>query len=396
MAAQTPVCHPPAHVVQNNHVGANGVTVAEPMAEPPLGPSSMAEVSLEQRGRIQQLCRELAAVGVSQRSALQALSQQWPTPGRVPGRRLRILDCVYIVQDEALLSREAGYFQRLFGGDWREGPEDVVDLSEVPMLKRSPALMQAFLDLVDAGADRVAEESAATGDKQDLQTAMDLLQLSNYFEAPRIEEWCVDVLAAQRHTILASESARQALRELPWTLLERLLASIESKLEVIELVAAWCVTPEDESSRYLQRRCETVEDIAAGDMLRLCMRCPHIMAKLPPRMLAQFFGDMLNHLESVMPALERMLCSALPRFESHHPGCYTPHDPVSGGGWSCCNSKALRVAGCAQRVVLGVQFADSQATHGGRLQEFLACDRLDKIVARHASALEQVVGAMAS
>lgn len=349
----------------------------------------VSEVSLEQRGRIAQLCRELSAAGVSQRSALQTLSQQWPTPGRVPGRRLRVSDSVFIVQDEALLSRESGFFKRLFGADFREGREAVVDLSEVPMLKRNPASMQAFLDLVDSGADRGVESvAAATGD-QALCMVMDLLQLSNYLEAPRVEEWCIDVLAAQRHQIVASESTCQALREIPWPLMERLLASVESKLEAVELVAAWCVALEDEASRYLHRRCETVEDVGAGEMLRLCMRCPHIMAKLPQQMLAQFFGEILEHLESVMPALERMLCSALPRFESHHPGVYT--DPASGGGWSCCGSRTLRVAGCAQRVVLGVRFADSQATHGGRLQEFLAADRLDRIVARHAGALEQVM-----
>jgi len=308
------------------------------------------------------------------------------------------LDSVFIVQDEALLSRESTFFKRLLGDDFREGRESIVDLSEVPMLKKNPGLLRDFLDRVECGgAVSSSAEPLATGE-QALTMAMDLLQLSSYLEAPRVEEWCVDVLARGRHQILASEVARQALRELPWFLLERLLASVESKLEVVELVAAWCVAPEDEASRYLQRRCETVEDVSAGEMLRLCMKCPHVMAKLPQQMLCQFFGEVSDHLESVMPALERMLCSALPRFESHHPGVYsTEYSGDAGGGpiiggWSCCGSKTLRIAGCAQRVVLGVRFADSQATHGGRLQEFLAADRLDRIIARHASALEQVVG----
>jgi len=274
------------------------------------------------------------------------------------------------------------------------------------MLKRKPALMGAFLDLVNGGAtsssstpyttapEATQGEEGSKGE-QALTTAMDLLQLSSYLEAPRIEEWCIDVLARGRHQLLASESSKQGLRELPWYLLERLLASVESKLEVVELVATWSAGgPEDEASRYLQRRCETLDDVGAGDLLRLCRRCPHVMAKLPQPILAQFFGEVLDHLESVMPALERMLCSALPRFESHHPGSFSTAYGGDGTreGWSCCKSTTLRVAGCAQRVVLGVRFADSQATHGGRLHEFLAADRLDRIVARHASALEQVAG----
>lgn len=361
----------------------------------PRAGAAVREVSTDQRSRIAQLCRELAAAGVSQRNAIQTLCHQWPTPGRVPGRRLRVLDSIFIMQDEAVLSRESTFFKRLLSDDFREGRESIVDLSEVPMLKRNPGLMGEFLDLVDSGGTMSFSAEAQASGEQALLTAMDLLQLSSYFEAPRVEEWCVDVLARGRHRILASEVAREALRELPWFLLERLLASVESKLEVVELVAAWCVAPEDEASRYLQRRCETVEDVSAGEMLRLCMKCPHVMAKLPQQMLCQFFSEVLDHLESVMPALERMLCSALPRFESHHPGVYsTDFSGDAGGGpiWSCCGSKTLRIAGCAQRVILGVRFADSQATHGGRLQEFLAADRLDRIVARHASALEQVVG----
>merc|ERR1712083_336235 len=134
----------------------------------------------------------------------------------------------------------------LFDGPFRESQELVLDLSEVPALRRNAACFEHFLLLATLRGEMQLND---LGDNH-VAITVDLLELSSYFEAPRLEEKCMSHLLDNRTSLTAE--ARSVVPRISWRHLERLLASFQRKLDVIDVAAAWCAPDgEDELSKYL-------------------------------------------------------------------------------------------------------------------------------------------------
>lgn len=281
-----------------------------PEAAPALDAGN-AGMTIEQEQRIVSLCQELAAEGVSHRLALQAVSRKWPIPTRFTGRALRVMDSIFYIEDEEHLGRESAFFSRLFASNFREREEVVVDLSEVPVFQRNPASFRIFLNFVERLTEGHDESGLQALGENHVAATLDLLQLSNYFEAPRVEERCITHLVQHRAELVSSHHP-SALGVLPWPLLERMLASVNNKVEAIGLVATWMGSAaEDEASNYLQRCCGSMEDIRTADMLLIFSKWPHILAKLPQKPLRKFFNELLREVSNVLVGLAPKLRRSL-------------------------------------------------------------------------------------
>jgi len=276
----------------------------------------------------------------------------WPMPERRLSRRLRVNERLIMIENEALLSNESHFFERLFQGGFREGSELVMDFSDVPVFQRNPALIDMFFMLV---MQQVSLEQL--GDDH-LALTVELLELSHYFEAPRLEDQCIEHLLSHLSTILSQPSpTRDTIPKLPWVLVERMMTSVEDKTDAIILAGVWCdSSKEDEMSEYLHRRFRDLSGMEVVNMTRIGRTCPHMLAKLPSKAVCSFFERLDSELEWVSSNFAGVIQEALPQVLQYHRGAYR-----TGGtdaGWTCCGVKRKRTSGCALHCLPGIPLCE--------------------------------------
>lgn len=300
---------------------------------------------------IRTLCENLAAAGMTQTRALEALMLLWPTDTNnleSVSRCIVVGEKAFPLDDEFALTKDSVYFERLLSGPFRERSNIVLDLSEVPIISDRPEAFGHFLSLTTSrGSDPL--------DSLSIPMVVDLLELSEFFVASRHCGLCVARLVKERNGLL-TEGA-QVVSRIPWRHFEKILSSCGEQLDIIRLAAVWSKVPrEDELSKLLHNRCPQWDSMGVGTVLDICSTSPHILSMLPEEPARRFFSYLklsTDWLETGGELCETLLDAVLPNIEKRHVGQYTNVNLHTGGGWSCCGARKLRTAGCQNVVERG-------------------------------------------
>ena len=329
-------------------------------------PGHLAAMASIDASRVLQFCEELAAAGISRKDALEAVARMWPAaPDDPRGSRrsvcIRLHDAVFDVEHEERLKERSDYFRMLLDGPFRDSHDCVLDVSELLQTNQRLSAggtieewaqgVKEFLHVAEA-CDAVAAQ-ALVRQHGDMCACLRLLLLADCLTAPSIEQICADE-ACQRmqHEVLHDpKPERDALIcALPWELMERLLAGIQSMTLVLNLVGLWsrpATMAQEHLRAFLQCRCAGIADNLdwVREWLPLCQHHPHLLHNLPQS--RETFERMGRFLANLPVIVKEMLDDSLPELVRYHSGHYKCG---TDAGWSCCEQVKKRSPGCEVEV----------------------------------------------
>ena len=180
---------------------------------------------------------------------------------------------------------------------------------------------------------------------------------------------------------------------LPWELMERLLAGIQSMALVLNLVGLWsrpATVAQERLRAFLQSRCAAIADTMdwVRVWLPLCQHHPHLLHNLPQT--RETFESMERFLANLPLIVNYLLDDSLPELVRYHSGRYKCG---SAAGWSCCQQVKKRSPGCEAEVQ--PKFTVPISTISGKYDMILerAIQQvIDARIARLVGHLESVLG----
>ena len=371
-------------------------------------PRHLADMASPDVSRVLQFCEELAAAGVSRKDALEAVARAWPAaPDDSRPRRsvcIRLHEAVFDVEHEERLKERSDYFRMLLDGPFRDSCDCVVDVSELLQTNQRFSAggsieewvqgIKEFLDVAEACDAEVAQ--ALVRRQGDVCGCLRLLLLADCLTAPSIEQICADE-ACQRmqyEVLHDPKPVRDALIcALPWELMERLLAGIQSMALVLNLVGLWsrpATVAQERLRAFLQSRCAAIADTMdwVRVWLPLCQHHPHLLHNLPQT--RETFESMERFLANLPLIVNYLLDDSLPELVRYHSGRYKCG---SAAGWSCCQQVKKRSPGCD--VEVQPKFTVPISTISGKYDMILerAIQQvIDARIARLVGHLESVLG----